>query len=182
MPSGPRKAILPQENLPDLTVFKDGTFGYRVRYRIISEDQNRFSHYSPIYTVRPSFIFERPNGRAEDSIAINTSPLYLEAVWEQVDVKDRETKTLIRKATGYDVWVRWDQAETAPDPVGVWQFENSLEGKKEAFTIPSSYALSDGTVVEEAPTHISIEVYVRATTPTRDSDALLVYKRDNFVF
>lgn len=48
MPRGQQKAIIPKEDLPAVSKLSDGTYGYIVRYRIISEDQNRFSHWSPI--------------------------------------------------------------------------------------------------------------------------------------
>ena len=184
--SGPRKAIVTRENLPPFTVFKDGNFGYRVRYRIASEDRNRFSHYSPIYEVFPSYVFERINGAdAEDLIIVGRGP-YVNALWEFVLVKDRETGTLIGKALDYDVWVKWDRGEVEPDPTGVWVFEDTVEGKQEGLTVPSNYtvisSLGVETVVNQAPNKISIEVYVRSTNPSRDNSKLLVYKKDNVTF
>lgn len=48
MPRGQQKVRLPRNDLPEVSLLSDGTYGYVVRYRIISEDQNRFSHWSPI--------------------------------------------------------------------------------------------------------------------------------------
>lgn len=48
MPRGQQKVRVPRSDLPEVSRLSDGTYGYVVRYRIISEDQNRFSHWSPI--------------------------------------------------------------------------------------------------------------------------------------
>jgi len=48
MARGKEKVIISREDLPAVSKLSNGTYGYVVRYRIISEDQNRFSHWSPI--------------------------------------------------------------------------------------------------------------------------------------
>lgn len=180
--SGPRKAILPAANLPNLTVFDDGSFGYRTRYRIVSEDRNRFSHYSPIYDVRASFIFQRPNQRTQEDFVIQSSGPICEVRWEEVFIRDRETDNFINSVYEYDMWVKWDKGEIAPSPVGIWQFVNVTQSDAKAFRIPSSYELSDGSVVEQSPNRLSVEIYVRSTNPSRNNTALLVYKLDNQTF
>lgn len=48
MPRGQQKVIIPREDLPAVSKLSNGFYGYIMRYRIISEDQNRYSHWSPI--------------------------------------------------------------------------------------------------------------------------------------
>lgn len=48
MPRGQQKVILSREDLPAVSKLSDGSYGYIMRYRIISEDQNRYSHWSPV--------------------------------------------------------------------------------------------------------------------------------------
>jgi hypothetical protein len=180
--SGPRKAVVPSSDLPPFTVFKDGNFGYRVRYRIASEDRNRFSHYSPIYDITPGYIFERPGDAAESEIIVIGRGPYVNVIWEPVSIKDRETGSIVKKILEYDVWAKWDRGEST----GLWFFEDTAQGKQEAFTVPSSYILEDSlgvqTVVSQPPTRISVEIYVRSTNPSRENTKLLVYKLDNTVF
>lgn len=45
-----KKVRIFKENLPELTT-KDSFVGYRLRYRIISEDRNQTSAWSPIYEI-----------------------------------------------------------------------------------------------------------------------------------
>lgn len=48
MPRGQEQVRLSRADLPELSRLANGNYGHIVRYRIISEDQNRFSHWSPI--------------------------------------------------------------------------------------------------------------------------------------
>jgi len=51
MSSGPRKATVLKQNLPPVIQLTENEYGYLTRYRIISEDRNRFSSWSPVQRV-----------------------------------------------------------------------------------------------------------------------------------
>lgn len=51
MARGQEKVIVPKQDLPPVSLLSDGSHGYIMRYRIVSEDQNRFSHWSPIREI-----------------------------------------------------------------------------------------------------------------------------------
>jgi hypothetical protein len=170
-----KKALVPEQELPPFTVFKDGTFGYRVRYRIVSEDGNRFSHYSPIFTVKPDYAFERPAAKdINDFVIIKQGP-YINVVWDAILVKNTISEALIKKATQYDLWLRWSRGESNASYVAADRVDGTLQG----FIIPSSYTLTDGTVVQQTPTELSVEIYLRATVQSQSNTALLVYKIEN---
>lgn len=90
---GLQKAKVLRQDLPALSVFADGSIGHYVRYRIISEDRNRYSHWSPVYLVHvePFTIL----GEVKVSFTSDT----ITAVWG--DALDRPR---------YDVFVRWGNA------------------------------------------------------------------------
>lgn len=172
---GAKKAIVQEQDLPPFTVFKDGSFGYVVRYRLVSEDGNRFSHYSPIETVRPNYLFERPANKTIGDFVILRQGPYINVVWDAISIKDRISKSLIRKSNQYDLWLRWTKGENN----GVFIPADRVDGNLQGFIIPSSYLLDTGSVVTEEPTRLSVEVYLRATEQSRSNTALLVYKLDN---
>ena len=93
MARGQQKVILPKDDLPPVSKLSDGTYGYIVRYRIISEDQNRYSHWSPIRELA----MPDPIPVAGDLI-VNGG--LVQAVWG--DEEDRPN---------YDVFVKWDEAD-----------------------------------------------------------------------
>jgi hypothetical protein len=176
MPQGlAKKALVTETELPPLIVFKDGSFGYRVRYRIVSEDGNRFSHYSPIATVKPNYVFERPDNKTVNDFVIIRQGPYINVIWDAVSVKDRVSGSLIKKASQYDVWLRWSKGEESP----IWVPADRAEGTLQGFIIPGFYELSNGSVVQQVPTELSVEVYLRATEQSRSNSNLLVYRLDN---
>lgn len=87
---GLQKAKVARQDLPALSVFADKSIGYYVRYRILSEDRNRYSHWSPVYLVHvdPFTVL----GTVKVSYTADT----VTAVWG--DALDRPR---------YDVFVRW---------------------------------------------------------------------------
>lgn len=97
--SGLQKAVVPLKSISALSSFPDGTYGHYVRYRIISEDRNRFSHWSPIYAVRTSDV-EQVDGVVELNSSVDGTVVNM--VWG-----DKLHKT------AYDVFVNWDYTITS---------------------------------------------------------------------
>jgi hypothetical protein len=71
------------------------TLKYNLRYRIVSDDRNRVSHWSPIYNLNGSTV-EAYTG----SLSIN--PEIITAVWKEEDQLDIEADE------SYDVFVKFD--------------------------------------------------------------------------
>jgi hypothetical protein len=174
----PKTASVLESQLPPLTVFKDGTFGYRARYRIVSEDTNRFSHYSPVQQVRANYSFQRPTGKGVGDFVIIRQGPYINVVWEAVSVRNNDLNSFIKKLNQYDLWLSWSKGESN----NVYIPADRVDGTLQGFIIPSSYrVVSSGTqiTIQEEPTRLSVEIYARATTQSRNNTALLVYKLDN---
>ncbi len=172
----PKTAILSEDQLPPLTVFGSETFGYRVRYRIISEDGNRFSHYSPIQTVVANYSFARPAGKGlSDFVIIRQGP-YVNVVWDAVTITNDDFNNIIKKASQYDLWISWSKGEQNK----LWIPADRVEGTLQGFIIPSSYELANGNVIAEAPTELSVEIYIRATSQSRDNTPLLIYSVEDY--
>lgn len=173
-----QKAIVNENDLPPLTVFKDGTFGYRLRYRIVSSDLNKESHYSPIFTIKPSYVFERQfNKTIDDFVVIRQGP-YVNVVWDAVLIKEKVTGSLIKKQNQYDVWLRWSKGESN----AVYVLADLVDGLIQGAIIPNSYQTSTSgtlTTIQEEPTRLSVEIYIRATVQSRSNTALLVYSGSN---
>ena len=87
---GLQKARVARQDLPPLSVFPDGSIGHYVRYRIISEDRNRYSHWSPTYAIKI------PNFSVIGDVQVSFTDTTVTAVWG--DALDRPS---------YDVFVRW---------------------------------------------------------------------------
>jgi hypothetical protein len=95
--SGLRKATIAKNDLPPLSKLGPDSFGYLTRYRIISEDRNRFSHWSPVFAVEV-FDFENLPGQVSGTINIIGNAITI--IWD--DEIDRPR---------YDVFVKFDEGE-----------------------------------------------------------------------
>lgn len=172
---GQQKAFLPATQLPPITELGDGTYGYVVRYRIASEDSNRFSHWSPIYLVRPNYIYERPEGKGLEDFFVNVEDDLVSIVWDAVTTTNNLNQEVVGQVKEYDVWVRWGE-----DDVGNWSLFETVEGNSANLIVPNFYKIMIGNqevTVNTRPTELSVEIYVRSSPPSRESATLLVYKK-----
>jgi hypothetical protein len=106
---------------------------YDFRYRVVSEDKNRFSHWSeivryPMPDVTTPFPFTDTN---RFSISKPTGTDVINAVWSFPG--DAESPSdyvkFFRDTTQYDVWVRWNNNNTTDleDPGwDEWEFETTV--------------------------------------------------------
>jgi len=155
---GIKKARLNQDSLPDINVDLEG---YLVRYRIISEDRNRLSHWSPIFLIKPGYTF------VEGSTSIGKSADHVNLIWDPVQIyKDNN---FIRNAVEYDIWLRWDREDG-----GDWLYAERLESTSSIFIIPNTYFIN-GVDQEKKPNSLTAEIFLRGTPITRDKDFLKVY-------
>jgi hypothetical protein len=163
--SGLKKLTILLEQLPPLKVIDATTVGYYLRYRVISEDRNKTSHWSPVYLLTPPYKFRRPTGVPLDGIKYfetNTGGNNKVATlaWDTVDVYNNDV--FIRKAIAYDIWIKWGS--------GSWNYEGRQTAPSLTIAVPSP---NPGT--------LSMEVYARSIDISRDANhqQLLLYKRDN---
>jgi hypothetical protein len=171
---GQQKAILRKENLPAPSILNDGTYGYVVRYRVISEDQNRFSAWSPVYVVRPQYVFVRQNSKEIDQFVIEPNLGYVNIIWDPVDVYDQDNQNVVNTATEYDVWIKW-----GIDGDGTWRYRERVSGNSLILSIPPEYNDTASSTVSLTPEEISVEIYMPGSPASRSTTNLLVYKKDN---
>lgn len=90
---GVKKIIIPKSKLP-------GFFGenrqYVLRYRFISEDKNRTSHWSPLYKI----VAEDTPNEILNSMIIDTTNKIINITWEpQENIEE------------YFIYVKWNNSE-----------------------------------------------------------------------
>lgn len=162
MGSGIKKAVETIDRLPPLAII-NGKPGYYVKYRIVSEDRGQASHWSPTYAVTADYEFRKPENAGVEFFTSNTDNSKIVTLsWPTVDVFINGN--FIRKAIGYDVWLKWGG--------GDWLYAERV------FT-PSITVLRPTPA--PSPSTLSIEVYVRSLSPSRNnnSQSLLLYSRND---
>lgn len=100
---------------------------YIVRYRIVSEDRNRSSHWSPQYVLSPSGIVDDPGTKI---LYNQVSGESIMVVWElPKDSKNRDKTDLGE----FDVYVAWGVSTAG---VGVFEYYSTVTGNSASVSIP----------------------------------------------
>lgn len=154
-----KKARALESKLPAINSI---TQGYEVRYRIISEDKNRTSHWSPIFLVKPEFTYVPGTIHHTKAGDIST------VAWNSVKIK--KGTTLIKEAMSYDIWVKWDRGDD-----GDWEYRSRIDTSNISLITPSTYT-KDGVVQGSAPNKLSVEIYLKGNPISRETDFLRVYQ------
>lgn len=110
-----KKVIIPKESLPALN--ENGE--YIVRYRIISDDKNRFSQWSNQYIILGSL--DTPN--PDENISVVVADTFVSSSWTDESFRQ------------YDVFVAWG---TETGSVGSYTYFTSVSGQFIVIPIPTS--------------------------------------------
>ena len=170
--SGLQKASVNLDFLPPLKVIDQNTVGYYVKYRIVSEDRNRLSHWSPTYVLTPPYEFRRPDLKTQSDFLVNKqSNGIVNIAWDTINVYNNDN--FIRKAIGYDVWLRWSRNGDNGD----WTYEERISTTSLSILVPPSYHIN-GVEQGVVPNQLEVEIYARSQDVLRDTNhqQLLLYK------
>jgi hypothetical protein len=139
-----KKVIIGRDELPSVDL---DTRSYNVRYRLISEDRNRVSHWSKIYNLVSPII----TPITEYSIEVVNSHDVVNVAWNLDQVP----------GTAYfDIWVRW--VGTHAESTYPWQYLVTTTDNKYSLVFPTN--IPDPTGGTELPKKIRVAVQ-RPTYP-----------------
>lgn len=146
----------------DLPIVNAKIGGYAVRYRIVSEDKNRVSHWSPVYYINAGYSYIA--GQAPEIIKNENS---LSVIWEGVQVKKEDF--VIGKIRDYEVWTKWGSQGN-----GDWVHEGKSNANNFSTMIPATYYVG-GVSQEQRPDQFSVEIYLESAPVSRENQSLLMY-------
>jgi hypothetical protein len=135
--AGIKKATVFKEDLPAVDA---NTVSYNVRYRIVSENKNRFSAWSPIVSIDAV-----ATTLLDFSIAVNNSAKLVTVAWNPNPVLG---------LSGYDIFVRWIGNRTDTLINYPWAFATTTSINSHLFAFPSS--IPDPTGGTEIVKHIEV--------------------------
>jgi hypothetical protein len=145
-----KKVVIEKKDLPPLT--PDGE--YLIRYRIVSEDKNRNSHWSPIYTLDTTRV---PTGVGDETKNL------IKAVTSEMTVTPQSVILnwgAQNNAALYDIFIRFKVA-------GVWSsyfYKDSSRTHSYSFLIPST-PLEFGYLATDVEASIQIAGIERTKEP-----------------
>lgn len=150
------KVLIPETSFEEMDVY---TQKYNVRYRIITDNQNNLSAWSPIFEVDPEFIFQ--GGTIESPGEINLADLgagWVAVTWDSASVyKDvDEALTIVSQLGSYDLWIKW--AQSAGANPSDWIYRERVLSTSVNINIPATYIDSNG-VQRASIEYLYVEVY-----------------------
>jgi hypothetical protein len=95
--AGIKKVTIKKQELPPLVKLAEDTYGHFLRYRIVSEDKNRFSHWSK---MTPLTVFSADSLPPQVDGVLNLTESSIAIVWD--DELNRPK---------YDIFVRFDDGD-----------------------------------------------------------------------
>jgi hypothetical protein len=139
---------VPQISIPKENFFEEDIFIRKesIRYRIVSENKNNFSYWSPIFSVDPGFDFIPAN-----KVSVSRTSTELSASWTPAQIKKDGIDIAVLPE--YDVWIRLGLTEATGD----WIYSQRVIG--------NSFSLVEDVSVL-AISYASVEVY----RPMRPAD------------
>lgn len=155
---GIKKVTILNSSLP---TFNNEFNGYALRYRIISEDKNRTSHWSQQIRLEPNYSYVVGN------VSVSKQGSIASIVWDPVTIKIGDN--LIRRASEYDIWVKWGRSGQ-----GDWIYKERVTTTSISLVIPSTYTV-DGVVQAQTPNELTTEIFLKGVPISRQYTALRVY-------
>lgn len=142
-----KKNIILKKDLPSL-IGDDTILNYEIRYRIISEDKNRVSHWSPINILESDntgdetgFDPEDPlNTSIPNNVTIKNSDHLAEISWTMPSLlitnptpAEKELQKIQAAIKQFDVYVQWQEASVNSD----WIWAGTSEGTRFSINFPA---------------------------------------------
>ena len=111
-----KKVTVSKDRLPPISSEYEK---YVVRYRIISEDRNRISHWSPQYEISPSAIdLETTEAEDRSNISITAANSLLIIRWNiSAWAQEEFLKNPSLELSSYDIYVGWGDTTEATEPI-----------------------------------------------------------------
>lgn len=158
-----KKLIIPRDQLPAINAF---TRQYDVRFRITTEDRNRFSYWSPIFSIRTGIFYEVGTLDLRGKIALEKiGSSYVGITWDSVTAYKLVGDVLeeIGELQEYDVWIRW--AGNGGINPGEWLHKTRVTTNSLNINIPDEYQYESGSsILYATPKYLYVEIH-RPTRP-----------------
>ena len=161
--AGIKKAKILSIDLPEINPI---TGGFDIKYRIVSEDKNRISHWSPQYIVIPDYTF------VSGSLNFSKNGQIAQLAWDSVGVYKDET--FVRQAKDYDIWVKWDRSDA-----GDWIYKERISSTSISLPIPTTYT-KNNIVQPSSPNRLMVEIFLKGNPITRDVSLLRLYQSTEY--
>ena len=150
-----KRVVIGKENFQDMNVY---TRRYEIRYRILTEDRNRLSAWTNIYSIDPEVIFQPGRLETPGILTLTKVGNSVNVTWDSVSLykKVEDTFNYIGELPTYDVWIKW--AGNGGENPSDWIYKERIASTSFFINIPSSYIDETG-VTRSSPKQMFVEIY-----------------------
>jgi hypothetical protein len=149
------------------------------RYRIASEDKNRYSHWSQIETLRmPAATTPFPyTSDIRITVSKAGDPEVVSAVWTKPSAAENPTtyEQKFNKINVFDVWVRWNETTNATATTAGWT----------PWELSATVSSNTFSILKSVPDYKTIDVAIQISTTDKTKDyhhnKLTLYKKTGAV-
>jgi hypothetical protein len=171
---GIKKVIIKNEDLPLIqfsTTFNNAlqrleieSLHYDFRYRIVSEDKNRFSHWSQIIRYPMPDVTTPFPYTSDQRIRVSKggNPEVVTAIWTKPLAADNPSdyEKIFNKTNIYDVWIRWNTENNATESTTGWTLWENV----------ATLSTNSFSIVKPVSSYKTIEVAIQVPTATKIRD------------
>lgn len=152
-----------------------------LRFRLISEDRNRISAWTPIFSVDPEFVFVRGLDNIKGKIDVRKNVGVVSVSWDSIGVYKYfdSSSTYIGISPVYDIWIRWAGVSGA-NPSN-WIYQERIVATSTNIVIPPTYTNPNPPYQDILPKYLYIEVYRQGRTVSRHEDVKSFLQNPNTI-
>lgn len=145
------RLIIDKENFYELDIFSEET---QFRYRIITDNKNYASYWSPIYSLKTNMDFVRGTKETPGYLGSEKHSEYINASWDSASIYVEDS--LVGQLPYYDVWVQFSGVDGI-NP-GEWTYKERVNSSSYNIVVPAQYQY--GSPPSSAvPDQANIEIY-----------------------
>jgi hypothetical protein len=148
-----KRVIIPKENFVETSIYNPDQ---QIRFRLVSEDRNRFSAWSPIFSVNQDITFVAGTIAIPGSLKLTKGNNYVTAVWDHVAAYKTINGQQVQISTlpYYDVWTQL-LGNGGSHPSN-WTYEGRLASSSLNINYPTTYPYTGGTNTTK---QMKVEIY-----------------------
>lgn len=166
------KLTIGKENFQDVDAYTGKVY---LRYRIVSEDRNRSSYYSPIFEIDPPVYYVQGLLEIPGGIIGTKNTGYVTLAWDSVSIYDNDTLSRLGELQSYDIWIQY--GGNGMSNAGPWIYKERVFTTSISLVTPPTYGYIDSNGISQTATTRQIKVEIH-----RNVNPLIRYSPDRFIF
>lgn len=170
------KLVVGKENFLEVDAYTGNVF---LRYRLVSEDRNRTSYWSPVFTIVPPVYYVQGSLDIPGGIIGFKNTGYVTLAWDSVSIYSDDDLAYWGELQSYDIWVQYGGNNMVN--AGPWIYKERVFTTSVNIVTPSTYTYVDANGVSQTatPRQIKVEIHRNVRPITRHSPDRVIFAQSS---